>query len=150
MINLSARACVSSPPSYVTAISAWQSAQVRMESPRPRTHTPVVHLTIPFRVKTFTNALLGLPRRHWNSPSFQLRLTCLVLHVVGIPIRLTPTRPPILLIANPIPSSTLTAAHTPHSPLCPRHHVSPYLLRLSFLGDADSRMGSAQRMKAVE
>ena len=69
-------------------------SQVRMESPRPRTHTPVVHLTIPFRVKTFTNALLGLPRRHWISPSFQRRLTCLVLHDVGIPIRLTPTRPP--------------------------------------------------------
>ena len=108
--------------------------------------TPVVHLTIPFRVQTFTNALLGYP---WNSSSSQPRPTCLVLHEVGTPIRPTPTRPP-----TPIPYPP--RARFPHRILlCVRDTivvpllVLPDLLQFSFLGDADPRMGIPQRMKAV-
>ena len=117
---------------YVTAIPAWRRPN-RMESPTTRTH----HLTLLFH-STFTNALLGCPRRHWDSlTSFapwitylflvpvQPRLTCLALLWLWNSYPPHPPRPPTtLLIAIPTPFSTLIPAYTPHSPWCAVHHCS--------------------------
>ena len=114
----------------------------------------------------FTNALFEWPRRHWNSPtspslnyprSLSLPFSRVLRAYIGTPIHPTP----YLCLLFYRQSHTLLdldsctySAFCFDSASCPEHFVLPLLipsdLQFSLMGEAEPRMGSPQRMEAVE